>query len=471
MSSPSQAPGTAPAADARLAPYRAWFRCINPDCGRTYPINEVIYRCAACHDLLEVEHDMAALRAVPADRWRELFEERFMTTRWPYGSGVWGKKEWVLPTVDDERIVSMFEGGSNLFWAERFGRQLGLEDLWVKQCGNSHTGSFKDLGMTVLVSQVRQLIAEGKPIRAVACASTGDTSAAVAAYCAAAGIQAIVLLPRNKVSTAQLVQPLANGALVFSLNTDFDGCMKLVQEITDQREIYLANSMNSLRIEGQKTVSIEIMQQFDWELPDVVVIPGGNLGNVAALGKGFLMLEELGLAGRRPRIILAQAENANPLYRAYRDGFRSFHAIAAQPTFASAIQIGNPVSVRKAIRVLQQFDGIVEQATEDELADAAVLADRTGMFNCPHTGVALAALIKVRRQGLIGPRERVVVISTAHGLKFTDFKIKYHQRELATIACRHANQPIEIEPDLGEIRRVLDRVLAQPTDTLPSLEP
>ncbi len=255
---------------------------------------------------------------------------------------MWGKKEWVVPFIDNENIVSTYEGGTNLLWADRYGKMLGVEDLWVKQCGNSHTGSFKDLGMTVLVSVVKQMIAEGDSITAIACASTGDTSAALANYCAAAGIPAVVLLPRNKVSPAQLVQPLANGALVLALDTDFDGCMALVQEITKERTVYLANSMNSLRIEGQKTVSIELVQQFDWEVPDWIVIPGGNLGNVSALGKGFLMMKELGLIQKLPRIAVAQAENANPLYLSYLTGFETYQPVQAEKTLASAIQIGNP---------------------------------------------------------------------------------------------------------------------------------
>jgi threonine synthase len=273
-----------------------------------------------------------------------------MTRDWPYGSGVWGKKEWVQPHLREENVVSTAEGGTNLFWAERYGKTLGLDDVWIKNCGNSHTGSFKDLGMTVLVSTVKQMIEDGKPIRAIACASTGDTSAAVAAYCASAGIPSVVLLPKGKVTTAQLVQPLANGALVCALDTDFDGCMAIVQKLTTEPGIYLANSMNSLRLEGQKTVAIEIVQQFDWQVPDWVIIPGGNLGNVAALGAGFDMMFELGLISKRPRICLAQAEKANPLYRAYKQGWDSFEAITAEDTEASAIRIGNPVSVRRAIR-------------------------------------------------------------------------------------------------------------------------
>ena len=188
----------------------------------------------------------------------KLFEDRYKSNEWPYGSGVWGKKEWILPEINDDNVVSLYEGSTNLFWAERFGKLIGVEDLWIKLCGNTHSGSFKDLGMTVLVSQVKQMISEGAPIKAVVCASTGDTSAALATYCAAAGIQSIVLLPRGKISIAQLVQPIANGALVLYLDTDFDGCMRLVQEVTKDETLYLANSMNSLRVEGQKTVGIEI---------------------------------------------------------------------------------------------------------------------------------------------------------------------------------------------------------------------
>jgi len=434
--------------------YNAWFQCVNGCPGR-FSLLEIIYRCPTCGDLLEVHHDMDALKTRAPAAWIKLFDERCRQNAYPYGSGVWAKKEWVVPFIDDENIVSTFDGNSNLFWANRYGKQLHVEDLWVKQCGNSHTGSFKDLGMTVLVSVVKQMIAQGQQISAVACASTGDTSAALAAYCAAAAIPAVVLLPRDKVSPAQLVQPLANGALVLSLDTDFDGCMRVVQEITQEKHIYLANSMNSLRIEGQKTVAMEIVQQFDWEVPDWVIIPGGNLGNVSALGNGFLMLHELGLIAKLPRICVAQAENANPLYRSYKQGYETFAPLTARTTLASAIQIGNPVSIRRAIRTLKRFDGIVEQASEQELADEAARADRTGMFNCPHTGVALAALRKLIERKVIRSNERVVVISTAHGLKFADQKIAYHLGRLDGIVSTHQNVPVEVG---GDTSGVLDAI-------------
>ena len=436
--------------------YRARFQCIAPGCGNTHRLNEVVYHCGRCGSLLEVKHDMEALRDRSARAWMRLFDDRYKTGQWPYGSAIWGKKEWVLPEVDDENIVSMYEGGTNLFWTERLGKVVGIRDLWVKQCGLSHTGSFKDLGMTVLVSQVRQMIAEGVPIRAVACASTGDTSAALAAYCAAAGIPSVVFLPKDKVSLAQLIQPVSNGSLVLSLDTDFDGCMALVKRLTEDKGIYLANSMNSLRVEGQKTISIEMVQQFDWEVPDTIIIPGGNLGNVSALGAGFEMMHDLGLVARLPRIVVAQAERANPLYQAFKEGWDTFHPMTAGKTAASAIQIGNPVSVDKAIRILRKFGGIVEQASEDELANAAALADRCGMFNCPHTGVALAALVKLKERGVVAPDERVIVISTANGLKFSEFKVGYHRGTLEAVTSRHANLPVELPADFDAVRRAID---------------
>ena len=432
--------------------YRAWFRCID-GCPAEYSLNQAIYRCPTCDALLEVVHDLDALRDRSPAAWMKLFDDRYKRTTWPYGSGVWGKKEWVAPHLDDDNVVSLDEGGTNLFWAERYGKSLGLPDLWVKQCGNSHTGSFKDLGMTVLVSCVKQMIADGLQIQAVACASTGDTSAALAAYCAVADIPAIVILPRHKVSVAQLVQPIANGAVVLALDTDFDGCMEIVRRLADEPGIYLANSMNSLRIEGQKTVAIEIVQQFDWEVPDWIVIPGGNLGNTAALGSGLLMMRELGLISHLPRIAVAQSERANPLYLSYQRGLDALEPIYARPTLATAIQIGNPVSYEKAVRTLREFDGVVEQATEDELAQASAKADRTGLFVDPHTGVALATLEKLVASGEIKREHIVVVISTANGLKFPEFKVRYHEGSLEGITPRHANRPLELPADYETVKR------------------
>ena len=434
--------------------YSSWFQCI-AGCPGRHPLNEIIYVCPGCGELLEVVHDLEALKKKSGSYWKELFDRRYRRPDFPYGSSVWGKKEMVCPNVDNANIISMYEGGTNLFHAHRFAHAIGMSDLWIKQSGTNATGSFKDLGMTVLVSMVNQMIAEGQDILGVACASTGDTSASLAAYCAAADLRAIVFLPRGKVSTAQLIQPLASGALTLALDTDFDGCMELVRNICRKNNIYLANSMNSLRVEGQKTVGMEIVQQLDWEVPDTIIIPGGNLGNVSALGKGLILMRDLGMIDRFPRIVCAQAEKANPLYLSYKTGFKEYHPVTAGNTVASAIRIGNPVSIKKAVKVLEKFDGIVEQATEDELANAAAWADKTGLFCCPHTGVALAVLLKLLDAGTIGRREKVVVISTANGLKFTEFKTKYHEGKLEEVEARFSNLPVDLPAEYEAVRKVI----------------
>ena len=274
--------------------YDAWFQC-NDGCDGRWQLTDILYRCPSCDGLIEVAHDIDALRRRSPDAWMSLFDRRYMRTSWPYGSGVWGKKELVYPQLNNNNVVSIYEGGTNMFWAERLGESIGLVDLWIKQSGNGHSGSFKDLGITVLVSAVKEIMSKGTDIKAVVCASTGDTSASVSAYCAAAGIPAVVLLPQDKVSQTQLIQPISNGALTLALDTDFDGCMALVQQLSKDKRFYLANSVNPLRIEGQKTVSIEMVQQFDWHVPDWIVIPGGNLGNVSALGKGLLEMQAMGI--------------------------------------------------------------------------------------------------------------------------------------------------------------------------------
>ena len=239
------------------------------------------------------------------------------------------------------------------------------------------------------------------------------------------------------------------------MDTDFDGCMRSVKQLTADPSIYLANSMNSLRMEGQKTVGIEIVRQLNWEVPDWIVIPAGNLGNVSALGKGLLMMKALGLIDRLPRIAAAQAAQAAPLYESYQRNFDALQPVNAGKTLASAIQIGDPVSYERAVKALQTFDGVVEQANENDLANAAVLADQTGLYACPHTGVALAVLYKLRQKGIVQEHDRVVVISTAHGLKFSRFKVDYHQRDLSDVSERFANPPVELPADYEAVKAAI----------------
>ena len=441
---------------------KSHFVC-SEGCGFEAPLNVVVYRCRTCGGLLEVRHPayVSSGTAMTGEGWRRHFDERWGTVRGPHASGVWSKKAWVMPDLPDRHIVTLGEGRTPLQSLPRTAREIGLEELHLKQCGITATGSFKDLGMTVLVSHVARMRAEGVPLRAVMCASTGDTSAALAAYCAAADIPCVVLLPRGKITLAQLVQPLSHGAHVLSMDTDFDGCMRVVQALSEDPSLYLANSMNALRLEGQKTVGMEICQQLGWEAPDWIVIPGGNLGNVTALGRGLEELRAHGLirGDRLPRIAVAQAERANPLYRAFKAGYLALESTQAQSTLASAIQIGNPVSFRRAVRTLQRFDGVVMDATEEELANAAARADREGAFADPHTGVALAALEKLVADGTIRKGSRVAVVSTAHGLKFAEFKSGYHARSLEGLKARHANAPVEACASVDAVRSALDRIL------------
>lgn len=442
-------------------PLHAVLRCLR-GCPGDHPLHDAIYRCPRCGALLDVEHDLAALSQKSAAEWRALFRERRAEGRFPYDSGVWTRREWVAPAVPDEAIVSMGEGHCPLVAARRLGAEIGAADLWIKQSGQSPTGSFKDLGMTVLVSTVLHAVREGRlAVRALACASTGDTSAALAAYGAAAGLPVVVMLPRGKISAAQLVQPIAAGARVLSLDTDFDGCMEIVQRLARRGLVYLANSMNALRLEGQKTVAFEIVEQLGGEPPAWVVVPSGNLGNVYALHRGFELMRALGVIDRLPRLVAAQAERADPLYRAWSAGRADVLPQRAEPTIASAIQIGNPVSAPRAMRALAATNGVVERAGEQEIADTMARAGRTGLHVCPHTAVALAAVERLCTQGVIRRDDRVVIVSTASGLKFTDVLVRYHEGTLPGVTSRHANPPQEMPADEGAVARVIEAIGGQ----------
>ncbi len=438
--------------------FHACFQNINGS--DTYPLDQVIYRSTVDGSLLEVHHDREALSSRSPLEWKKLFAERRMSFKPADMSGIWSKREMVLPEIPEEDIITLQEGWNPLFDASALAKELGMNKLYVKLCGNSHTGSFKDLGMTVLVSQVNHMIKKGMAIDAVACASTGDTSAALSAFCAKAGIPSIVFLPAGKTSIAQLIQPISNGSIVLALDTDFDGCMQIVQQVTADNRIYLANSMNSLRVEGQKTISPEICQQLGWHVPDTIIIPGGNLGNVSALAKGFDDCLAMGLIDKKPRIIVAQAENANPFYQAYQRGFDKLVPVKAKKTLASAIQIGNPVSYPKAERAIRNYNGMVVSVSEQELADAAHRADRTGLYCCPHTGVALGALTRLRSENKITADEEVVVISTAHGLKFTEFKVAYHENTLEGISSKFANPIFKAPAEIGPVMDILKKEMA-----------
>jgi threonine synthase len=443
---------------------RAFFRC-DSGCPGELPLSLLDTRCPRCHGLLDVLHDESALAERSGAAWRELFDARRLSPKWPLPSGVWSKREWVNPELLDEDIISLGEGFTPLVPMPSLGEELGVRDLWIKQCGHNPTGSFKDLGMTGLVSQVQRLRRLGAKLPAVACASTGDTSAALAAYCARAGLRSLVFLPAGKLSDEQLTQPLSNYALTVAIDTDFDGCMTLVAEFCSRHGIYLANSMNPLRIEGQKTLSVEISQQLGWQTPDWVVVPGGNLGHVTAIARGFALLAKLGLTDREPRLLVAQAEQASPLHQAFLHHWH-FEKSVAGPTQATAIAIGNPVNVHKAIRELQRVSGAVEAVTEDEITAAWTAGDRHGLQTDPHTGVALAALAKQVAHGRIRPHEQVVIVSTAHGLKFGALKRAFHlaaatagEASAESGSARLRNPPLKLAAHRATLAALEDAVL------------
>lgn len=424
-------------------------------CGATYPTDRFQFNCR-CGDLLAVEHDLAAVQAACPDL-RARFDERLGRIDTPHDwSGVWRYRELVLPDLPPEAIVTLPEGNTPLYRREAVERYVGVAELRIKHEGENPTLSFKDRGMTAAVSWARHVGA-----RQVACASTGDTSAAMACYAAAAGLPAAVLLPHEKVSVEQLAQPICYGARVLALQTDFDGCMAVVKELTADGSVYLLNSMNPFRIEGQKTIGIEALHQFGWRVPDWFVIPVGNAGNISALGKGLTELHALGLIDRLPRVAGVQAASADPLHRAYAGRFEQRVRVVAGPTVASAIRIGDPVSYDKARAVVQRLDGVITAVDDAQALEAMAVVDAAGVHICPNSAVAVAGARRLRDEGVIAADASVVVIATAHGGKFSAAAVAYHgapgEGGEQGAARQHRNPPRVIKPTLEAVRTALER--------------
>jgi len=424
------------------------FVCIG--CGSAHPMSRPLTECPACGALLEVCSDLQAFGLSGAG-WRAVFDRRrgalLGASARPFeASGVWRYREHVLPDLPEDAIVSKPEGATRLYAPGELGKELGLARLHVKHEGENPTLSFKDRGMTAGVSWAR-LLGFGE----VACASTGDTSAALASYAAEVpGMRAIVLVPDAKITGEQLSQALHYGATTLGLATDFDGCMRVVADLVATRPIYLLNSKNSVRIEGQKTIGFEAIHDLGWEVPDWIVVPVGNAGNLSAIGKGLHEWRELGVIERTPRLLGVQAEAADPFYQSFAGGFASRVTREAAPTAASAIRIGAPVSHPKAEREIKRFGGAVERVTEAELLDAFALANRHGLAICPNSAVALAGAAKARAGGLIGRDDLVVVIATAHALKFSGTALEYHRS-----TARLANPPRRIAATLDAVLEAL----------------
>ena len=427
----------------------SYLQCM--DCGQQYPIDSIIYGCETCGGLLDVAHDMDTLRATTS---RALFDSRLGTLDKPYNSGVWRYKELIYPDIAPELIASRPEGNTNLYETPALAAWAGVDTLFLKHEGENPTGSFKDRGMTGGVTHARRL-----GMKRVACASTGNTSASLASYAALAGMEGIVLFQNKGVALGKLSQALAYGATCIAIDADFDRNLELVREMSASLGIYVLNSVNPFRLEGQKSIMIETIQQLRWQVPDWIVCPGGNLGNTAAFGKALHELHELGLIDRIPRLAVIQAEGANPLYRAYKTGFTRYEPVHAK-TIATAIKIGNPVSYPRAIRTLKWTNGVVEDVTDQEIMDAKALIDAQGIGCEPASACSLAGLRKLVDQGIIGKGDTVVALLTGHLLKDPDATINYHADRIEDIHAAYRNRIHEVQPTLEALAAVLEHPVA-----------
>lgn len=399
------------------------LRCIG--CGRTALPDR--FRCEHCRDLLEILYpgwEEGGPDGLSAVALKQLWRERAASFDPPDRSGVWRFRE-VLPEIAPGEIITIREGNTPIYELPRCAKSARIKHLVAKHQGMNPTGSFKDTGMTVAASFARQA-----GYKWVACASTGNTSASMAAYAARGGLHSLVLIPDGKISWGKLSQSLDYGALTCQLKTDFDGCVRVLNEIVERMPVYLLNSVNPYRVEGQKTVAYELLEQMGWQAPDHIIVPGGNLANSSAIGKALREMKQLGFISRIPKVSVIQAEGANPLVRTIREtGGEKLIPVHAE-TMATAIRIGNPASWKKALRVIRETGGTVEQVSEVEIASAKAEIGAEGVGCEPASAVTLAGLKKLVEQGFVEPKETVVLVLTGHVLKDADFTLKFHRGDL-----------------------------------------
>jgi threonine synthase len=420
-----------------LTPSAPVLRCAA--CATPYPGESPLVQCA-CGGLL----DVVVSPGVGGRTLRQRFDQRLRhPERQAAGeSGVWRYAELVLPGAGP--IVTHPEGNTPLYRREAVSAYVGVADLALKHEGMNPTGSFKDRGMTVAVTRAVRLKAT-----AVACASTGNTSASMAAYAAHAGLPALVFVPRGKVAAGKLAQALAYGARTLLVRGDFDDCLRLARESAEKLGVTLLNSVNPWRIEGQKTIVLELLQQRGWDPPGWIVVPAGNLGNTAAFGKALLEAKGLGLLRRLPRIAAVQAAGANPFHRSFRAGFRRRYRVKAE-TVATAIRIGDPASFDRAVRAIRDTRGVVAAVTDAEILEAKAVVDAAGLGCEPASAAAVAGARQLVRAGYIRGGDSVVAVLTGHLLKDPQAVLDFHAGR-----ARHANPPQKIAPRLAEVEKVL----------------
>ncbi len=434
---------------------QAYLVCFEPECRTKYELDEILYQCPRCNGLLEVAYDWDS--ANPSG-WKKLWRERRLDNCLLNQSGVWRYRE-MLPFGDAPDAITLREGSTPLLESTRAAKYAGVDRITFKHQGFNPTGSFKDNGMTCGVTQASRL---GK--RLVACVSTGNTAASMAAYASAAGLTPVIFLPHGNIAFGKLAQALEYGALTLQVDANFDEILALVRDISARAGTYLLNSINPFRIEGQKTMSIELADQLDWNIPDWVVMPGGNLGNASAFGKGFLELFHLGLVDRLPRIAVIQAAGSAPFY-SYLNSPETvpFAPILNPETLATAIRIGNPVSWPKAASVLRETHGVVECASEQEIADAKAVIGKSGIGCEPASAATLAGVKRLVAKEVIQPSERIVAILTGNVMKDPDYIFRYHTGELKTpagepIHSTFENRPERVPNDPEQVFELLSRI-------------
>jgi threonine synthase len=434
------------------------LRCIG--CGQTALPDR--FRCEHCRDLLEIIYagwegrGPGGLSSVALKR---LWRDRRSSLDPADQSGVWRFRE-ILPEIARPQIITIREGNTPVYELPHCAKSAGIDQLFAKHQGMNPTGSFKDTGMTVAASFARQA-----GYKWVACASTGNTSASMAAYAARGGLHSLVLIPDGKISWSKLSQSLDYGAITCQLKTDFDGCVRVLNEVVQRMPVYLLNSVNPYRVEGQKTSAFELLEQFGWEPPDHIIVPGGNLANSSAIGKALREMKQLGFISRLPRISVIQAEGANPLVRTIREtGGEQLIAVHAD-TMATAIRIGNPASWKKALRVIRESGGMVEQVSEIEIAAAKAEIGAEGIGCEPASAVTLAGLKKLVREGFVKPNESVVLVLTGHVLKDSEYTLKFHRGDLfaetafekqSDVLKAQQRAPITLEPSVEAVIELLE---------------
>jgi threonine synthase len=419
------------------------LKCIA--CGKEFPLNEVRFTCS-CGDLLDVVHDLPSLKT-KFKLSKKYFETKRRATGSQPSSGVWHFKEIVLPAASEKEVISKQEGNTRLHKNKKISAWVGLQHFYMKHEGENPTGSFKDRGMTVAVTQAKRLHQ-----KAVVCASTGNTSASLGAYAAEAEITGLVLIPKGNVAVGKISQALAYGAKTLVVDGDFDDCMRLIFEAQSKLQAYPLNSINPFRLEGQKTIVWETLEQLQWNVPDWFVFPGGNLGNTSAFGKALHEAHELGLIDRMPRFAVIQAQGASPFYVSFKNGFKELLPQKAE-TVATAIKIGNPANYTKAIRSIRWTNGIVEGVSDEEILEAKALVDASGIGAEPASCATVAGIKKLTGRGVIKPNETVVGILTGNILKDPQIIVDYHTKHRG----RWANPPVEIGATIGEVKRFLEK--------------